>query len=161
MDMLKREKSSESIKTKLEKIKTFCASSGSRVKDSIIANIIALADDLSDKCALLVDVLWRSIKGLESGDDKYIIIEAINILGQSLGLLGFVFPICTPASYVVLLVALFLKVIFHLIDLKKTLEPNGTSSDAIRYELAGLAERLRKTVHVIYIDAVDDEDQVD
>lgn len=57
--------------------------------------------------------------------------------------------------------ALFLKVIFHLIDLKKTLEPNGTSSDAIRYELAGLAERLRKTVHVIYIDAVDDEDQVD
>lgn len=98
MDMLKREKSSESIKTKLEKTKTFCASSGSRVKDSIIANIIALADDLSDKCALLVDVLWRSIKGLESGDDKYIIIEAINILGQSLGLLGFVFPICTPAS---------------------------------------------------------------
>lgn len=159
MDMLKREKSSESIKTKLEKIKTFCASSGSRVKDSIIENIIAIADDLSDKCALLVDVLWRSIKGLESGDDKYIIIEAINILGQSLGLLGFVFPICTPASYVVLLVALFLKVIFHLIDLKKTLEPKGTSSDAIRYELAGLAERLRKTV--IYIDAVDDEDHVD
>lgn len=62
-------------------------------------------------------------------------------------------------SYVVLLVALFLKVIFHLIDLKKTLEPKGTSSDAIRYELAGLAERLRKTV--IYIDAVDDEDHVD
>lgn len=55
--------------------------------------------------------------------------------------------------------ALFLKVIFHLIDLKKTLEPKGTSSDAIRYELAGLAERLRKTV--IYIDAVDDEDHVD
>lgn len=159
MDMLEREKSSIPLKTKLEKIKTFCASSGSRVKDSIITNIIDIADELSDKGALLIDVLWRSTKGLESGDDKYIIIEAMNILGQSLGLFGFAFPICIPASYVVLLVALLLKVIFHIINLKKTLEPKGTPCDAIRHELAGLSDRLQKTA--IFLDAVDDEEHVD
>lgn len=110
----------------------------------IIRNIQEKTDDFSDKCALLIDVLWKSIKGLESGDDKIIIIEAMNILSHVLEQLGFVLPILTPVSYVVHLVAFFLKVIFRLINLKKILEPKITSNDTLRHELASLAERLQK-----------------
>lgn len=159
MAMLERKKSYVSIKTKLEKIITFCASLGINAKNLIIRNIQEKTDDLSDKCALLIDVLWKSIKGLESGDDKIIIIEAMNILSHVLDMLGIVNPILTLVSYVVQLVAFFLKVIFHLINLKKIPEPKITPNDTLRHELAGLAERIQRTV--IFIDAVDDEEHVE
>lgn len=81
MDMFEREKLFIFIKIKFEKIKIFFVFFGGRVKDFIIMNIIDIVDEFLDKGVLFIDVLWRFIKGLESGDDKYIIIEVMNILG--------------------------------------------------------------------------------
>lgn len=140
------------------KICTLCAPFGNGAK-YIIQKITDKLDDLSDECTSLIDALWRSIKGLNSGVDKNIIIEAMEILSCVLALFGFAFPMCSVASYVIVLVAYVLKVIFHIIDLKKTLNPKVKSHDSIRHDLAGLAEKLKKTV--IFIDAVDDEEHVD
>lgn len=58
-------------------------------------------DDFLDKCVLFIDVLWKFIKGLESGDDKIIIIEVMNILSYVLDLLGIVNFIFILVLYVV------------------------------------------------------------
>lgn len=159
MDKSNKTKSSvDSTKIKLEEIGILCAPFGNTAK-YIIKKITDKLDDLSDECTSLIDALWKSIKGLKSGVDKNIIIEAMKILSCVLALFGFAFPMCSVASYAVLLVAYFLKVIFHIINLKKTIDPKVKSHDSIRHDLAGLAEKLEKTV--IFIDAVDDEEHVD
>lgn len=159
MDKSNKTKSSvDSTKIKLEEIGILCAPFGNTAK-YIIKKITDKLDDLSDECTSLIDALWKSIKGLKSGVDKNIIIEAMKILSCVLALFGFAFPMCSVASYAVFLVAYFLKVIFHIINLKKTIDPKVKSHDSIRHDLAGLAEKLEKTV--IFIDAVDDEEHVD
>lgn len=145
MDESNKTKSSvDSTKIKLEEIDILCAPFGNTAKD-IIKKITDRLDDLSDECTLLIDALWKSIKGLKSGVDKNIIQEAMKILSCILALFGFTFPMCGVASYAVLLVAYFLKVIFHIINLKNTLDPKVTSShDTLRHDLAGFAAKLKK-----------------
>lgn len=160
MDQSNKTKSSvDSTKIKLAEIGILCAPFSNTAKD-IIKKITDKLDDISDECTSLIDALWKSIKGLKSGVDKNIIIEAMKILSCILALFALAFPTCGVASYAVLLVAYFLKVIFHLINLKNMLDPKVKSShDTLRHDLAGLAEKLEKTV--IFIDAVDDEEHVD
>lgn len=149
----------DSTKIKLKEIGNLCAEFGTTAK-YIINKIIDKLDDLSDECTSLIDALWRSIKGLKSGVDKNIIIEAMKILSDVLNLLGFAFPMCSVATYAVRLVAWFFKGIFQLINLKNTLDPKVKSShDTLLHDLAGLAEKLEKTV--IFMDAVDDEEHID
>lgn len=158
MDMSSGKKSSKSTKTKLQEIITFCECSGKNAKQLILTSIRDKIDDLSDNFALLIDVIWMSMKGIDSKDDKYVIIDIMKILSQVLELLGFAFPILSLGSYFVSLMAIFLKVIFERIDLKKMLKPEISTNDAIPHELAGLAERLRGTAN--FIDGVDEQQHV-
>lgn len=142
MDESNKTKSSvDSTKIKLEEIGILGAPFGNTAK-YIIKKITDKFDDLLDECTSLIDALWKSIKGLKSGVDKNIIIEAMKILNCVLALFGFAFPMCSVASYAVLLVAYFLKVIFHIINLKKTpIDLKVKSHDSIRHDLVGLAEK--------------------
>lgn len=155
MNKSNKRTSSVSTEKKLEKINSFC---GNSAKD-IIKNIIDKLDDISDNCSMIIDLLWKSIKKLESGVEKEIILEAMEMLSYVFTLLGYAIPMFGTASYVVLLVAYFLKIIFNIIDLKVVLEPKITSHEIVRQELAGLAEKLKNTVFCI--DAVDDVEHVD
>lgn len=158
MDESNKEQEAVSPKTKLEKICSFCESFGCAVK-KIIQYIIQRLNDLPKKYITLIDILWKSIKGLTGGTWKHIIVEAIKILGYILSLVGVAFPMVGLTSQVVLLVASFLKIIFNLFDLKAMLKPESKVPEFLRHELAGLAERLERTA--IFIDAVDWEEHVD
>lgn len=111
-------------------------------------------DDILDNFVLFIDVIWMFMKGIDSKDDKYVIIDIMKILSQVFGLLGFVFFIFSLGLYFVSLVVIFLKVIFECIDLKKMLEFEILINDVILYELVGLVERLRGIVN--FIDGVDE-----
>lgn len=149
----------DSTKIKLEGIGILCEPFGTTAK-YIIQKIIDKLDDLSDEYTSLIDALWKSIKNLESGVDKTIIIELMIILSKVLKWFDFACPMLGVASCALRLVACVLKAIFQLINLKNTLDPKVKSShDTLRHDLAGLAEKLEKTV--IFIDAVDDEEHVD
>lgn len=155
MDVPNKENHSVSTKTKLEAIKSFCAKFGYDVK-----NIVKkIADDLSDKITPFIDKLWRSIKGLQSGIDKYIIIEVMTILGCICSLLACGCPLFGLAAAVLRLATFFLKITFRVIDIKLLLDPKIVSHETIRHELAGLAERLERTD--IFINAIDAEEHVD
>lgn len=160
MDESNKEQEAVSPKTKLEKICSFCESFGCAVK-KIIQYIIERLNDLPEKYITLIDILWKSIKGLTGGSWKHIFVEAIKILGYILSLVGLAFPMVGLTSQVVLLVASFLKIIFFLSDLKAMLKPesNVHVPEFLGHELAGLAERLERTA--IFIDAVDVEEHVD
>lgn len=155
MDVPNKENHSVSTKTKLEAIKSFCAKFGYDVK-----NIVKkIADDLSDNITPFIDNLWRSIKGLQSGIDKYIIIEVMTILGCICSLLACGCPVFGLAAAVLRLATFFLKITFSVIDIKLFLDPKIASHETIRHELAGLAERLERTD--IFINAIDAEEHVD
>lgn len=155
MDVPNKENHSVSTKTKLEAIKSFCAKFGYDVK-----NILKkIADDLSDKITPFIDKLWRSIKGLESVIDKYIIIEIMTILGCICSLLACGCPVFGLASAVLRLATFFLKITFSVIDIKLFLDPKIASHETMRHELAGLAERLERTD--IFINAIDADEHVD
>lgn len=158
MEESNEEKAAVSPKTKLEKISSFCESFGCAVK-KIIQYIIERLNDLPEKYITLIDILWKSIKGLTSGTWKDILVEAIKILGYILSLVGLAFPMVGLISRVVLLVASFLKIIFSLSDLKAMLKPESMVHESLSHEMAGLAERLKRTA--IFIDAVDVEEHVD
>lgn len=85
-------KSEVSPETKPRKILSFCASLGYPVK-KIIQHIIKKIDDLSDTVFSLIDVLWRAVNGLERRAKTKVIIEAMEILGSTLSLVGVAFPI--------------------------------------------------------------------
>lgn len=147
-----------SPKTKLEKINSFCESFGCDVK-KIIHYIIEKLNDLPDKYITLIDILWKSMKGLNARAWKSIIVEAIKILGYVLSFVGLTFPMVGVASRVLLLVASFLKIIFRISDLKVMLKPDSTEHESLMHDMAGLAERLERTAS--FIDAVDVEEHVD
>lgn len=147
-----------SPKTKLEKINSFCESFGCDVK-KIIHYIIEKLNDLPDKYITLIDILWKSMKGLNARAWKSIIVEAIKILGYVLSFVGLTFPMVGVASRVLLLVASFLKIIFRISDLKVMLKPDSTEHESLIHDMAGLAERLERTAS--FIDAVDVEEHVD
>lgn len=147
-----------SPKTKLEKINSFCESFGCDVK-KIIQYIIEKLNDLPDKYITLIDILWKSMKGLTARAWKSIIVEAIKILGYVLSFVGLTFPMVGVASRVLLLVASFLKIIFRISDLKVMLKPDSTEHESLMHDMAGLAERLERTAS--FIDAVDVEEHVD
>lgn len=105
MDIPNKENHSVSTKTKLEPIESFCAKFGYDVK-----NILKkMVDDLSDKITPFIDKLWRSIKGLQSGINKYIIIEVMTILGCICSLLACGCPVFGLASGVLRLATFFSK----------------------------------------------------
>lgn len=155
MDVPNKENHSVSTKTKLEDIQSFCAKLGYDVK-----NIVRkIADDLSDSITPFIDKLWRSIKGLQSGIDKYIIIEVMTILGCICYLLACGCPVFGLASAVLRLATFFLEITFRIIDIKLLLEPKIASHETIRHELAGLAEKLERTD--VLINEIDAEELVD
>lgn len=112
----------DSTKIKLEGIGILCEPFGTTAK-YIIQKIIDKLDDLSDEYTSLIDALWKSIKNLESGVDKTIIIELMIILSKVLKWFDFACPMLGVASCALRLVACVLKAIFQLINLKNTLDP--------------------------------------
>lgn len=87
-------KSSEgtSLEAKLEQINFFCESEGFSVQ-KIVLDIKEKLCELPQKALETIDLLWRFGKNLENRNTAYIIVQAIQILGTGLALVGMVFPV--------------------------------------------------------------------
>lgn len=155
MDVFNKENYLVFIKIKLEVIKFFCVKFGYDVKN-IVKKIV---DDLFDKIILFIDKLWRFIKGLESGIDKYIIIEVMIILGCICFLLVCGCLVFGLVLVVLWLVIFFLKIIFRVIDIKLFFDFKIVLYEIIWYELVGLVERLERID--IFINVIDVDEYVD
>lgn len=151
------DKSEVSPETKLRKIHSFLVSYGYPVK-KIIQHIIKKLDDLPDTIASVIDVLWRTVNGLERRAKKEVIIKAMELLGSTLSLIGVAFPMIGLIAKIVSLVVKILKIIFHFIDFDGVFKLKYYKKSDIKHKLAGLAEILKKTER--FIANVDGEEHV-
>lgn len=92
----------------------------------------------------VIDILWKSIKGLSSLNFKDNVSAVIDIVGVILGISGFFIPTLGLISGIVILLGQFLKIVFRIIKLEciHVREINIPQKDEIFHEIAGLAERL-------------------
>lgn len=95
--------------------------------------------ELPKKALATINMLWGSLKSIESRNTSYIIVKAIQILGTGLSLVGMIFPVVGICSKVVQLVVYFLKIIFKISEpnLKLMLDPKANTNYI--YDFAGLA----------------------
>lgn len=152
MDTTSKENATTSQKLKLNEIQTFCLTSGYTVND-VVERIAEKIDLLQDNSRSFLDALWKSIKVVEIGSGKEILLEAVKILSRSSSLFKFTLKNKDVQKEFVLLVVFFLKIIFKKIDMKQILKPSNKPNNVIFHELAGLAERISTTA--IFIEAVD------
>lgn len=88
--------------------------------------------ELPKKALTTINMLWGSLKSLESRYTAYIIVKAIQIPGTGLSLVGMIFPVVGICSKVVQLVVYFLlKIIFKIS--KPNLKLIGSKSQHKRY----------------------------
>lgn len=149
---------SVSQRKKIENIDTFCRSCGYDI--SVIAQFITENhNELTDNEVSIIEVLWGSIEGLQSGSAKYSQTEAIKIVGCVLSIPKLVFTMTDVMRKVVVLVIHFLKIIFRITDLKVIFDPKCSEKSINLHELSGLAEKMERIE--VCIDAVDVAEDVD
>lgn len=147
-----------SQRRKIESIDSFCKSCGYDV--SVITQFITENhNELTENEASIIDVLWGSIEGLQSGSAKYSQTEAIKIVGCVLSIPKLVFTMTEVMRKVVVLVIHFLKIIFRITDLKVIFDPKCSEKSINMHELSGLAEKMERME--VCIDAVDVLEDVD
>lgn len=156
MDADYKKKSASQI-SKLKEVISICSKYGYKVED--IVRRITEVDNLPDRLNSLIDVLWRSIKEIDTGNHKQIVIETMKVIGSSLSLLGLDFPLTDLHQEVVFLTVLFHRIVFRKLNLREIIMPSRNSQSIEIHELAGLAERFAMTD--ISIDAIEIEEQVD
>lgn len=147
-----------SQRRKIESIDSFCKSCGYDV--SVITQFITENhNELTENEASIIDVLWGSIEGLQSGSAKYSQTEAIKIVGCVLSTPKLVFTMTEVMRKVVVLVIHFLKIIFRITDLKLIFDPKCSEKSINMHELSGLADKMERME--VCIDAVDVLEDVD
>lgn len=156
MDAAYKKKSVSQI-SKLKEVISVCSKYGHKVED--IVSRITEVDNLPDRLHSLIDVLWRSIKGIDTGNQKQIVIETMKVIGSTLSLLGLDFPLTDLHPEVVYLTVFFHKIVFRKLNLREILMPSRKSHSMEIHELAGLAERF--AMMDISIDAVEIEEHGD